>query len=457
MVQRHLRAACALLATAVLLGAGTATAVLIGGATTTTPAVAATPSALSQAQYLALAKGGIAKISKWWDPKLHWYLSYLGDHKKHPLGSIWDTVSTLELLSETAIAQPSNKNRAAVKAFANYYQHYWDPNLKPVGGYAPYPGDRGSKQTTWYDDAGWLGLAFLDADKGLGAKRYLGDAERAMEFILAGGWDVKQGGGMWWDTKHPWRSNEALAADADLAARLYQATGKRAYLEEALKLIAWANKHLRTSLGVYIQTNPNPYGSLTYTGSGPSGGGTTFTGGGTVTGPPGCVKTKGCTCHEVGTTITCTHGGGGGRSPSAPATIVAMPHDGEGAMLSAMVTLYQSTHQRSWLNEAETFAGAIIKYLEPLQDGPQYDGILMRGFVTLYAQDHNVRWYDFLASVATIVIEARTAPGVYLKPWGGDNKFGGGSEIPSAVPNMLRSDASSVMFFADMATVKAPK
>jgi hypothetical protein len=441
--------------------------VLIGGTTTTTPAIAATPtSTLSQTQYLALAKGGIAKISKWWDPKLHWYISYLRDHKKHPLGSIWDTVSTLELLSETAIAQPSHKNRAAVKAFANYYQHYFDPNLKPAGGYAPYPGDRRAKQTAWYDDAGWLGLAFLDADKGLGGKRYLADAERAMKFILAGGWDVKQGGGMWWDTKHPWRSNEALAADADLAARLYQVTHKKTYLDDALKWIAWANKHLRTDLDVYIQTNPNPYGSLTYTGSGPGAGGSTVPTGTKTISMPTCPKGKtSCTiCPQKGEPcLVCTTqdhrlscAPKGTRSPTAKPTIVAMPHDGEGAMLSAMVTLYQSTHKRSWLNEAEKFAGAIIKYLEPLQDGPQYDSIMMRGFVTLYAQDHNSRWYDFLASVATIVLEARTAPGVYLLPWGGVNKFGSGSRIPSAVPNMLRSDASSLAFFADMATIKAP-
>jgi hypothetical protein len=137
---------------------------------------------------------------------------------------------------------------------------------------------------------------------------------------------------------------------------------------------------------------------------------------------------------------------------SSKRTFVAMPTDGEGAMLSAMVTLYQTTRDRSWASAAEKFAGNIIKWLEPFDNGPQYDGIMLRGFVALYAQDHNARWYRFVTSMASVIIAAaRTAPGVYLKPWDGAPK------VPGAVPGMLRTDASSLMVFADLATVKAPK
>ena len=117
-------------------------------------------------------------------------------------------------------------------------------------------------------------------------------------------------------------------------------------------------------------------------------------------------------------------------------------------MLSAMVTLYQTTHHRSSLAEAEKFAGNIIKWLEPFDNGSQYDGIMLRALVALYAQDHDTRWYKFVTSLASVVIDtARTPPGVYLKPWGGGTKM----------PGMLRTDASSLMVFADLATVRAPK
>ncbi len=427
---------------------------------------------LSRAQYLTLAEQGVAKISMWWDPSLHWYLSYLGDHQARPLGSIWDTVSTFELLDEVALAQPTARNRAAVRAFGDYYERYWDPNLKPAPGYAPYPGDSGANQTTWYDDAGWLGQAFLDGDLATGTDRYLADAERAMRFIEAGGWDAPQGGGMWWDTAHPWRSGEALAADADLAARLYQATGDSRYLGLATSWIAWANRHLLQQHGVYLRTSDTPYGSETYTGpiKTPNAGNRQ-----SAQLPPQCAKAASphscllrlCKTHKgpcpttggtpfsgSGTKISKSHGhSSGAQQSTARPAFVAMPNDGEGTMVSAMVTLYQTTHRHSWLTEAERLAGNIITWLEPFDDGPQYDGVMLRGFVALYAQDHQARWYRFVTSMASVIIRtARTAPGVYLKPWGG-----GGSRIPSAVPGMLRTDASSLMVFADLATVPAPK
>jgi hypothetical protein len=432
---------------------------------------------LSRKQYLALAEQGVAKTALWWDPKLHGYLAYLGDTQRRPLGKLWDNVSTLELLSEVAIAHPTGKTLAAVESFADSYQSYWNANLKPVPAYEPYPGDDGAHQATWYDDAGWLGVAFLDADKALGSDRYLDDAERSMAFIQAGGWDAKQGGDMWWDTTHQWRSGEALAADIDLAARLYQASGKAEYLRSATTWIAWANKHLKQPNGVYSRTSSTPYGSEVYIGSDQSLSypvGTSDRGGksGETSGPgvhvnsnlpPGCKageSAKACLaelckshpkgCHNT-TRGAITIGGGNHRAANAKPTFVAMPQDGEGAMLSAFVSLYQSTGQGSWLTEAQNLAGSIIKWLEPFDDGSEYDGIALRGFVTLYAADHDPRWYKFVTSVASVVIHtARSAPGVYLKPWGG------GKSVPGAVPEMLRTDASSLMVFAALATVAPP-
>ena len=460
-----------LLAAALALGAGISAAVILGGGSasaglpvgaglrTSLDFSPAHAQVLGRTQYLALAEQGIAKTSLWWDPKLHWYRDYLGDHQKHPLESLWDTISMFELLDEVTIAQPNRDNRSAVESFAAYYTHYWNPNLKPTPGYAPRTGQRGKRQPTWYDDNGWLGLAFLDADEATGTRRYLTDAERAMAFIEAGGWDAKHGGGMWWDTEHPWHSGEALAADTDLAARLYQVTRKSQYLKSAETWMTWANKHLRQKNGVYIPTSSIPYGSETYTGSGPvqAGPGNRQN----VTLPARCRKARSVSqclarlcksnkrlCPEKRFRVNAKAKPASSTKPKS----VLMPHDGEGAMLSAMVTLYQATHHRFWLAEAERFAPNIIRWLEPFDDGPQYDGILLRGFVALYAQDHNARWYAFVTSMASVILDtARTAPGVYLKPWGG------GTKVPGAVPGMLRTDASSLMVFADLATVSAPK
>jgi len=470
------RAVAALLVSAISLAAGTGLAACVGGgaaaastgageppvnrwdtvATTNTPP-------LSPAQYLALAQQGAVQFARWFDAKRGWYVEYLHDHSKKPLATLWGSVSTLEVLAEVAIASPSTANTTAVESFADYYKHYWNPKLKPTPGYAPYPGNHTPTQATWYDDNGWIGLAFLDADEGIGSRRYLADAERAFHFIVTGGWDRKQGGGIWWDTRHPHRSGEALAADTDLAARLYQVTRQASYLLWAKKMMAWANKHLREKHnGVYSTTSYVPYESYTYTVSGGThAGGGSVNGVGTPTGkPPKCPKKHKCVCVVVSGHKVCRAAGGNapgspppsGQNPLYPKNESPMPNDGMGALLAAMTTLCQATGDRSWCGEAETFAGNILKWLEPFDDGAQYDAILVRGFITLYAEDHKESWYHFATSMATEIIKnAKTARGVYLNGWDGTKT------TPGSAPNMLRTQASSLEVFADLATVPAPK
>jgi hypothetical protein len=131
--------------------------------------------------------------------------------------------------------------------------------------------------------------------------------------------------------------------------------------------------------------------------------------------------------------------------------MVAMPHDGEGAMLAAITTLCETTVGQSWCKAAEKLAGAEIVWLAPFSDGPQYDSILVRGLLTLYAHDHRARWYHFAVAIARLIsAHARTAPGLYLRGWDG-------RAVPSAEPNSLRTDAGSIDVFADLATAAPPR
>lgn len=57
----------------------------------------------------------------------------------------------------------------------------------------------------------------MDAYRATGEARYLRDADRALSFALAAGWD-QRAGGLWWNTGHPYKSGEALAANSWLAA-----------------------------------------------------------------------------------------------------------------------------------------------------------------------------------------------------------------------------------------------
>jgi hypothetical protein len=206
------------------------------------PAAAPAPT-LSPAQQrdLGLAKAGVAQAKKhWWDPRRGWYDSRLDDHERYPLATIWDSVPLFESLDAIAIAQPSAANRRAVASFAAGAERYLNRGLRPVPGYSPYPGDRESDTETWFDDNGWWGVAFVNAYRATGNHRYLNDAERALRYVAAAGWDVG-GGGIWWNTEHPYKSGPALAADTLLASLIYQSDHSTFALAQARRFLAWAN------------------------------------------------------------------------------------------------------------------------------------------------------------------------------------------------------------------------
>ncbi|HWY17744.1 MAG TPA: glycoside hydrolase family 76 protein [Solirubrobacteraceae bacterium] len=215
-------------------------AVCAGGAA---PAGAQTPApALTSAQrhYLTLAQAGVAAAERWRDPRLGWYDARLEDHDRYPLATIWDIVPLFQSLDAIAIAQPTGANRRAVSRFAAGAERYLNRGLRPIPGYSPYPSDRAANTETWFDDNGWWGLAFVQAYRATGTRRYLTDALRALRYIAAAGWNPGVGG-IWWNTHHPYTAGEALASATLLATLLYQQTHSRFALTQALRLQAWAN------------------------------------------------------------------------------------------------------------------------------------------------------------------------------------------------------------------------
>jgi Glycosyl hydrolase family 76 len=212
--------------------------------------------------YLRLAESGVSRAQRMWrDAHLGWYDSRLNDRDSYPLATIWDAAPLFETLSAIDIAAPTAAHRAAVEAFAKGAERYWDAALKPIPGFAPYPGDRGQVRA-WFDDNGWWGLAFLDAYRATGVRSYLGEAERAFAFIARAGWNTR-GGGLWWNTSHPYIAGEPLAAGSLLGALLFKLTGKPLYRGEVLKFLGWAESSFTTERGLYKRTGfdatPTPY------------------------------------------------------------------------------------------------------------------------------------------------------------------------------------------------------
>jgi uncharacterized protein YyaL (SSP411 family) len=203
--------------------------------------------ASTQADYLKAA-GAAVKDSKtwWWDSKHHWYRQQLGHTL---LVTNWGSVHLFGAIDALAIAAPTAAHKSAVRAFAKGAERYWNPDLRPVPGYGPYPGNHGANHRTWYDDEGWWGIAFYDAFRATGDRADLRAAQRALAF-LDSGWDRKSGG-IFWDSNRKFKASESLAGANLLAAYLYQETGAPKYLALVKKYTAWADSALKLKDGLY--------------------------------------------------------------------------------------------------------------------------------------------------------------------------------------------------------------
>lgn len=190
----------------------------------------------------------------WWNAQSGWYNdTYNAQPPSMPLARLWSAYPLFETYVAVAVAQPTAANKAALTTFANQAATlYWNPDVKPYGGYGYYPGMRGATATVYYDDSGWWGLAFLDAYSATHKASYLTDARRALQFIVGSGWDSAQGGGVWWDTAHHHKTIEPLAAAVLIGTRLYEIDKDTWALGWAQKLLAWANAHsFNTARGAY--------------------------------------------------------------------------------------------------------------------------------------------------------------------------------------------------------------
>jgi Glycosyl hydrolase family 76 len=318
------------------------------------PASAAAQSAPQQA-YLNLAQNGVARAQRWWNPSLGWYDARLNDGERYPLATIWDSVPLFESLDAIAIADPTPANRRALVKFAAGAERYLNRGLRPLPGYSPYPGDREANTETWFDDNGWWGIAFMQAYRATGNRRYLADAERALRYIAAVGWDPR-GGGIWWNTDHPYKAGEALASGTLLATLIYQRTRARFALAQATKFLEWAN----------------------------------------------------------------TSGFSAANQLYAASNVSATPIDYiESPLIYAQALLCRLTGTRSYCRRAEYLtATALRRFGSELDFGPQYDAIYLQWLLALYALDGNATLYQLaVANAGNAQSKAANAEGLYLLSW----------------------------------------
>jgi hypothetical protein len=315
--------------------------------------------ASTQQHYLQLAQSGVARAQqRWHDRRLGWYDARLSDHDRYPLATIWDIVPLFESLDAIAIAQPTATNKRSVARFAAGAERYLNRGLRPLAGFSPYPGDRAAGTQTWFDDNGWWGLAFVNAYRATGTRRYLLDAERALRYIATVGWDPRAGG-IWWNTSHPYKAGEALASGTLLAALLYEQTRSPFALAQANRFLAWANTAgFSAADGLYSASNRDTT-PIDY-----------------IEGP--LIYAQAVLCAARGTAGDCA------RAEQLKATALAR-----------------------------------FGYL--LDFSPQYDAIYLQWMLALYAQDHDPTLYRLAADNArNAQSRAANGAGLYLRSWNGE-------------------------------------
>jgi hypothetical protein len=320
-----------------------------------------------QQKFLQLAETGVQNINRYWfNSRTDWYDDRLAKGQDGK-ASIWTTVHLFSALNGIAQAAPTAANKRAVEWFADHaYGQYWNPQVghirhtrRHIGGFDPSSREStGPSAHAFYDDNGWLGLAFLEAYKITRVRRYLTYADDAFQFIAQTGWADGAGGGVWWDTGHVSRSSESIASGTALAALLYQTTGKKPYLQTAQKYIAWADSHIWDARnGLYM------------------------------------------------------------RDPNSP---ILMGYVQSPFML-AFVSLCQTTKNDGLCDKAEQLGdAALTQFTGTLHHGPQYDAVYLHWMLDVYAQDHNQRWYSLaVANAQRALANAQNKQGLFLKAWDG--------------------------------------
>ena len=222
--------------------------------------------AQQRAADLAAAERAVADArTRWWDADAQWYTDFLFAPKQGNLARLWSVYPLFEALIGIQVADPSPAHLAALRALGDTLAPtYWNASLKPVAGYSWYPHLTSPISGAFFDDSGWLGLAYVDAFEATHDPAYLVPAHKAFTFIVGAGWDAVGGGGTWWETAHSYKTIEPLAAAVLIGAELYKVRHKKWYLQWVDRLTAWADAHsFNAARGLY-QRSPTDDTTMDY-------------------------------------------------------------------------------------------------------------------------------------------------------------------------------------------------
>ncbi|MHA4809644.1 glycoside hydrolase family 76 protein [Flavitalea flava] len=159
---------------------------------------------------------------------------------KKPYSYLWPLCGLLQANNEAERAGIPGYPLQKITGLVDYYKS----NKAPAPGYDSYivrfgGGDR------FYDDNQWLGLAWMDAWFRKKEPELLDRGKMIYRYMMTG-YDTVTGGGLYWEEGKRFTKNTCSNGPGILLAlQLYKATQEKKYLDTALLLYNWTNKHLR--------------------------------------------------------------------------------------------------------------------------------------------------------------------------------------------------------------------
>src|SRR4051812_1555861 len=376
---------------------------------------------------------------------MHWYRAVLDQGR---VASLWGIVPLFEALNGLQIAQPSHRHLHQLNRFARGAERYLNPTLEPVPGFGPRPGQHEPGKTTWFDDNGWWGLAFLDAYRATGNPRYLYDAQIAQRFISVSGWDTTPGrpGGIWWNTNHSFYAGESLAGGTLLSARLYALTHQQGYLDDALKFIAWGDVWLTdpaTGLDARLR-KPKSYLPSTASGATPSGPGSASA---SAAADERALRANPDEAAKLEASGQAVAAPGEARSASKEPPFVSTPMPYvNGPMILAHRIICEETGRTSFCQRAADLAARTLQVYQRFWMGPQFDFWYERTMLEFARLDNNGDWYGIVErSARSALHRAHDRHGLYLRTW-----YGKKAARASAPKGSLQLHAANAALFAWM-------
>lgn len=268
------------------------------------------------------------------DAGLYKETNALKNEKKYSY--LWPLCALMQAANEMELLEPSKDYMSQVlKAINQYYN-----TNPPAPGYQAYV-TKEEADTRYYDDNQWIGIAAIDAYNRTKKKEYLDLSKTIYRFMMTG-FDTVAGGGIYWregdkKTKNTCSNGPGIL----LALQLYKTTNQNGYLDTALLLYNWTNKHLISPTGIY-------YDAIKI---------------------PDLVIDKATYTYNTGT------------------------------MLQSAVLFYTILKENNYLIEAKRMADSAEKYFyinNKLPDNYWFNAVMLRGFIELYKVEKDRKRLQFI-------------------------------------------------------------